>query len=331
MDPFSPRPMDIEVAEPGDTDSDEFYPHDIGSEIVAAAGSVTSSIFRHSFEHGRRYHSYKNSRYPIPNDDIEQDREELKHAMMLEVTDGKLFFAPIGDYPQKIIDLGTGTGLWAIEVADLYPSAVVQGIDFTPIQPVWVPSNLSFVVDDIEDEWRNGSDFDLVHIRQVFPVIKGTSRLIQQCFDNIKPGGWIEIQEFGGRPFCDDGSTPEDYSVLKFSDLATQAMANFGCDFRVADKLEGRLAQAGFTNISCRRFKVPMGTWPKDKRLRLVGLYFRTVFASLIDAMAAKPFAALNLPAQEINDIVAAASEDISNNKYHSYYEYLFWTAQKPY
>lgn len=27
--------------------------------------------------------------------------------------DGKLFLAPIGDYPQKIVDLGTGVGLWA--------------------------------------------------------------------------------------------------------------------------------------------------------------------------------------------------------------------------
>lgn len=39
----------------------------------------------------------------------------MLHAMMLEVTDGKLFYAPIGDYPQKILDLGTGTGIWAIE------------------------------------------------------------------------------------------------------------------------------------------------------------------------------------------------------------------------
>lgn len=41
----------------------------------------------------------------------------MLHTMMLEATDGKLFYAPIGDYPQKILDLGTGTGLWAIESA----------------------------------------------------------------------------------------------------------------------------------------------------------------------------------------------------------------------
>jgi hypothetical protein len=28
---------------------------------------------------------------------------------------GKLFYAEIGDNPQKIIDLGTGTGIWALD------------------------------------------------------------------------------------------------------------------------------------------------------------------------------------------------------------------------
>jgi hypothetical protein len=34
-----------------------------------------------------QYHSYKNARYPIPNDDIEQDREDMKHALMMELTE----------------------------------------------------------------------------------------------------------------------------------------------------------------------------------------------------------------------------------------------------
>lgn len=41
----------------------------------------------------------------------------MKHAMVLELTDGKLVYAPIGDHPQKVIDLGTGTGIWAIDCA----------------------------------------------------------------------------------------------------------------------------------------------------------------------------------------------------------------------
>lgn len=72
--------------------------------------SVTSSVYAHTYERGRRYQSFKNGRYPIPNDDFEQNREDMKHAMLMELTDGKLFYAPIGENPQKILDIGTGTG-----------------------------------------------------------------------------------------------------------------------------------------------------------------------------------------------------------------------------
>lgn len=38
----------------------------------------------------------------------------MKHKLYLDyILDGKLFLAPIGDHPQKIVDLGTGVGFWA--------------------------------------------------------------------------------------------------------------------------------------------------------------------------------------------------------------------------
>ncbi len=62
-----------------------------------------------------QYHQYRNGRYPIPNDDIEQNRDNTKHAMQQELLDGLLFYAPLGPDPRRIIDLCTGTGLWAID------------------------------------------------------------------------------------------------------------------------------------------------------------------------------------------------------------------------
>lgn len=63
----------------------------------------------------RRYHTFREGRYPIPNDDLEYNREYMRHAMLKEILEGKLFIAPIGTRPQKIADLGTGFGDWAIE------------------------------------------------------------------------------------------------------------------------------------------------------------------------------------------------------------------------
>lgn len=52
----------------------------------------------------------------MPNDEKEQDRMDILSYLFILALDGKLFLAPIGDHPQRILDLGCGTGQWAIDV-----------------------------------------------------------------------------------------------------------------------------------------------------------------------------------------------------------------------
>jgi ribosomal protein L11 methylase PrmA len=51
---------------------------------------------------------------------------DLHHEIVLQLL-GELHKAPIARNPQRILDVGTGTGIWAIYMADKYPSA--EGID----------------------------------------------------------------------------------------------------------------------------------------------------------------------------------------------------------
>lgn len=63
-----------------------------------------------------RYQGVIADRYGLPNDEAEQLREGIKHRLYLDhILNGELFFAPIGRLPQKIVDLGTGTGIWAMD------------------------------------------------------------------------------------------------------------------------------------------------------------------------------------------------------------------------
>lgn len=59
------------------------------------------------------------------------------------LTSGNLHLAPLAN-PKRILDIGTGTGIWAIEMAEQYPDAQVIGIDLSPIQPHWYEKTLSF-------------------------------------------------------------------------------------------------------------------------------------------------------------------------------------------
>lgn len=112
-------------------DPEEDPTSDYGDSIATSEFTSVNTRELYSYEHGRcvvdpcyilsmnaksvrRYQGFLCGRYGLPNDDAEQVREGLKHKLYLDyLLDGKLFLAPIGDNPQKIVDLGTGVGMWA--------------------------------------------------------------------------------------------------------------------------------------------------------------------------------------------------------------------------
>lgn len=91
--------------------SDDGYETDTNS---ASSTSLSSTVRDYVFENNRRYHKFKEGRYLMPNDEPEQEREDMKHAMVVNLCNGRLHAAPL-DNPQRIIDIGTGTGIWAID------------------------------------------------------------------------------------------------------------------------------------------------------------------------------------------------------------------------
>ncbi|OTB02713.1 hypothetical protein M426DRAFT_193069 [Hypoxylon sp. CI-4A] len=321
---------EIAVAGPEDLQDDEFETSDFDTDSISMFGSVPSTIYRHAYDNGRRYHKYRFGTYPIPNDETEQNREDMKHAAILELTNGKYFYAPIGDHPQKIIDLGTGTGTWAIEIADMFPGAEIVGCDLSPIQPFWVPTNVRFIIDDIEDHWAHGDNWDLVHIRQVFPAIRDAPGVCSQSLSHLKPKGWIEIQDFGGILKCDDKTLAPGSLLTQFFEMTTEGLSKRGIRWPIANDMEKILRDAGFVNIQCKKFKCPIGTWPKARKLRLVGLYLKSVVADLMDALAPIIFPLLSKSLQQMDEFLMGAHNELQTTNAHIYLDYFFWYAQRP-
>jgi ubiquinone/menaquinone biosynthesis C-methylase UbiE len=48
-----------------------------------------------------------------PNDESANEQQDLAHHMYLMTLEGKLHLAPLVN-PHKILDVGTGTGIWAM-------------------------------------------------------------------------------------------------------------------------------------------------------------------------------------------------------------------------
>jgi len=73
-------------------------------------------------------------------------------------------------------------------VGDEYPSASILGIDLSPIQPLWVPPNVRFRVDDAESSWLDKENlYDLVHARHITSAIKDFPKLIKTAYKYVPP------------------------------------------------------------------------------------------------------------------------------------------------
>ncbi|KAK1466663.1 methyltransferase [Colletotrichum cuscutae] len=249
----------------GDASDDGFQP----SEWDASSSGSTSIT---------SYHSFRDGKYPIPNDDIEQNREETKHAMVMELTDGKLFHASIGDSPSKIIGLGTGTGIWAMEVGGHYPSAEVTGVDLSPIQPSWVPSNVRFFVDDVEDDWLAEAYVETQDFAVNVKSDDGTMPKTGLCWNSVAPrigafmkdDGFVNVQVRSYK--VPVGSWPLD----KIKRLLGRYMRSVTEDFLGAAASKP-LAALGMERTEIEVFLASVRNAIKDPNLHAYGTYYSRV------------------------------------------------------
>lgn len=88
--------------------------------------SVTSSIYKGVFENGRRYQSTKEGEYFLPADEQQAEAMANTHLAFLlhdQFEENQLFRSPLGKGATDILDIGTGSGEWAVDVADKFPGS----------------------------------------------------------------------------------------------------------------------------------------------------------------------------------------------------------------
>jgi len=101
-------------------------------------------------------------------------------------------------------------------------------------------------------------------------------------------------------------------------------------EFRLTNHLDAPLREAGFVNVRCKTIRVPVGTWAKHKKLRLAGYLMSIALSDFFTAMAARSLLRLGLTKEALDETVRKAKEGLDDKGKHGYFDYHFWTAQKP-
>ncbi|KAJ5586596.1 hypothetical protein N7450_006383 [Penicillium hetheringtonii] len=301
----------------------DYDPSDFKSETT----SLSSTIYRGIMENGRRYQNLKQGEYWSPADEQQFESYEAGHLTYLVVDSempNPLFQAPVSN-PKHILDVGTGRGTWAIDVADMFPEATVRGVDLYPPPETWIPPNCIMEVDDVLQEWTWRDPFDLVHLRQMMGSFtpKEWKTFYQQCYDNLKPGGWIEQMEGNPRVRCDDGSVPPDSHTLLFGQQCCDAADNWGRPITWADNLREKLEEAGFVDVHVKDYKWPIGPWAKDPILKEAGRLHHHQWNSGMEGWAMFFLTKYGVPepwtTDEVQVLMAKVRKEIYNPQHHFY------------
>jgi hypothetical protein len=113
--------------------------------------------------------------------------------------------------------------------------------------------------------------YDFIHMRNLTHDVQAWPKLMSEMYRCTRRGGYVELAEMGGKLLSDDGTLPEDYPTKICWDRLTDAMLLTGRAPATDTLLQLRLEEAGFEDVTVFRIKQPIGLWPQDSRLKIIG------------------------------------------------------------
>ncbi|EFE30941.1 uncharacterized protein ARB_02134 [Trichophyton benhamiae CBS 112371] len=184
-----------------------------------------------------------------------------------------------------------------------------------------VPPNLSFLIDDAEAEWQFHQKFDLVHGRMMTGSLKDWDRFYTQCYDNITPGGYVEMQDICLPLRADDGTLTADHALDKWSRLCLEACEKLERPLDVAKSHKSRMEAAGFVDVVEVVHKWPQNSWAKDPKLKEIGNWTMTNMLEGLQALTIGPFTrGLGWSLEQVEAFLIDVRNDVKNRKLHVYW-----------
>ncbi|RDW95065.1 hypothetical protein BP5796_00828 [Coleophoma crateriformis] len=302
----------------------------LGSSIVLSMNSIAESIRKHREENGRTYHKFKEEN---------RDRSTWLHL------------CPAGKENKlhRVLDAGTGTGIWAIDfgkilitidrwklydlsrAADEHPECEVLGIDLSPMQPSFLPPNLVFQLDDLEEPWRFNFKFDFIYTRMMTGAFSDWPKYFNQAFENLNPGGYIELADCTYPFVADDLSLSKDSALTKWCQLMMDGCAAMGRPIDSAVRYKAQLEEAGFTDVVELKYKWPLNRWPKDKKAKELGMWtYENMYGGILGFSLAIFTRVLGWTREDTELFIAEVQKEVRDHKIHSYAPIYVVYGKKP-
>jgi len=186
----------------------------------------------------------------------EQERLDAMHEGVTGFLGGRLTFADLGN-PKRILEVGAGSGAWAIHAAKDFPDAEVIAIDISPLPERVLPKNLKFLQMDVCQPLPfDHESFDVVHARFVLMHLPHFRDALARVCALVKPGGHLILEEIDARAYSEHRETPE--AVEFFYDRLYDWVSSKGETYDVGSELQPYLSKLGmFIDVTVKVLAVP--------------------------------------------------------------------------
>lgn len=232
----------------------------------SASAPVTSQANGYVAPTGRDRRYREDVPYALPKDLEEGQRLNLQHYIFRYALRGN-YAAPLPESISAVLDVGSGTGIWGQEVAQLFPSARVFGLDLEPPQSVSLaasvteqPANYHFIQGDLLKglPFPDGM-FDYTHQRMLVLGIPLQSwpQAMGELIRVTRPGGWVEVLELGTDIHPAGPATTQlltwSLNFLKARGIDSSQMSNLG----------QMLTRGGLQSVTSHPLDIPLGSWDR--------------------------------------------------------------------
>jgi SAM-dependent methyltransferase len=200
----------------------------------------------------------EDSDYQLPKDEEEDFRLNFQHYALYHAI-GNHYVAPITPPLPLILDVGTGTGIWASEMARLFPSSLVVGIDLSDrsFKPPAQENCLLRVGNVLTGLPFPDEFFSFTHQRLLVAGITAANwpRVVHELVRVTRVNGWVELVETGS---LTDGAGP---ATARMQELLVTVSQTMGFDGEMVRHLGDLLTQEGLQRVETQQIPIPVGDW----------------------------------------------------------------------
>jgi len=155
--------------------------------------------------------------------------------------------------------------------------------------------------------------------------------LVKNVYNNLTPGGWAEFQDFDLLYYSEDGSLTDSHDTLKWIKLIISAADKIGREPCPGPKLESWVKEANFKNVTHSKFRLPFGPWPRDAKLKEIGMYNLTQLLDGLEGFSLRLFCdVLDWKKEEVLILLSRVRKEFKNPAIHIQFDYHVVYGQKP-